>query len=353
MKIGIMIEGQEGLTWERWFAVAGQVEALGLDSLWRSDHFFSVMGRTERASLEAWVSLTALAQRTSRIAFGPLVSPMTFRHPALLARMAAAVDLLSNGRLTLGVGAGWNEAEHAAYGITLPPLKERMDRLEEGIKVIRALWQGGPVDLRFLELSLRVEQVALHHQLAGRDQAGQDWQGGPVDRAGQYYPLHGATLNPRQLQQPGPLLLIGGDGEVRLLAIVARYADEWNSHAPGPDAYRAKRARLEEHCRKVGRDPDQIRRSRMGGVLIAGDGREVLNRARWFKQFLTELADVPEDRVTDALKAKSWLVGTPEEVTEQLGAWSVAGIQRVMLQYYDLDDHEGLSLLGQVARMVA
>jgi F420-dependent oxidoreductase-like protein len=318
MKIGIMIEGQEGLTWERWFAVAGQVEALGLDSLWRSDHFFSVMGRTERASLEAWVSLTALAQRTSRIAFGPLVSPMTFRHPALLARMAAAVDLLSNGRLTLGVGAGWNEAEHAAYGITLPPLKERMDRLEEGIKVIRALWQGGPVDL-----------------------------------AGQYYPLHGATLNPRQLQQPGPLLLIGGDGEVRLLAIVARYADEWNSHAPGPDAYRAKRARLEEHCRKVGRDPDQIRRSRMGGVLIAGDGREVLNRARWFKQFLTELADVPEDRVTDALKAKSWLVGTPEEVTEQLGAWSVAGIQRVMLQYYDLDDHEGLSLLGQVARMVA
>lgn len=318
MKIGIMVEGQEGLTWERWFAVADQVESLGLDSIWRSDHFFSVMGRTERASLEAWVALTALAQKTTRIGFGPLVSPMTFRHPALLARMAAAVDRLANGRLTLGIGAGWNEAEHAAYGITLPPLKERMDRLEEGITVIQALWQGGPVDL-----------------------------------AGPYYPLRGATLNPRPLQQPGPPLLIGGDGEVRLLAIVARYADEWNSHAPGPDAYRAKRARLEEHCRTVGRDPDQIRRSRMGGLLIAANERELQNRARWFKQFMPELTRVPDDAVSDALKAKWWLVGTPEQIAKQLGAWSAAGIQRVMLQYYDLDDHEGLGLLAQVARAVA
>ena len=147
MKIGIMVEGQEGLTWERWFAVAGQVEAFGLDSLWRSDHFFSVMGRTERESLEAWVSLTALAQKTTRIGFGPLVSPMTFRHPALLARMAAAVDRLASGRLTLGIGVGCNEADPAAYGITLPPPKEPIDRLVEGISVIPALLQGGPVVL--------------------------------------------------------------------------------------------------------------------------------------------------------------------------------------------------------------
>src|SRR2546422_4791384 len=142
-----MIEGQEGLTWDRWFRIADRVESLGLDSLWRSDHFFSLMGHPERPALECWSSLTALAQRTQRIRFGPLVSPMTFRPPALLARMAAAVDGLSNGRLVLGVGAGWNEAEHAAYGITLPPMKERMDRLEEGIKVIKALWTGGPVSL--------------------------------------------------------------------------------------------------------------------------------------------------------------------------------------------------------------
>ena len=243
---------------------------------------------------------------------------MTFRHPALLARMAAALDVLSSGRLILGIGAGWNEDEHAAYGITLPPIKERMDRLEEGIAVIRALWGGGPAD---------------------------------VD--GRYYSLRRATAEPRPQQRPGPPLLIGGDGEVRLLAIVARHADEWNSHAPGPDAYRAKRARLEEHCRAANRDPDEILRSWFGGVMIAPDWRELEQRARWFKEFLPALADVPHNRVTEALKAKSWLVGTPDEIAQQLGAWSAAGVERVMLQYYDLDDMQGLALLAQVGRAVA
>src|SRR5437660_4568689 len=147
MKIAVMIEAQEGLTWEHWFRIADHVERLGLDSLWRSDHFFSLSGDRHRPALECWTSLTALAERTRRIRCGPLVSPMTFRHPALLARMAAAVDQLSQGRLVLGVGAGWNEEEHAAFGISLPPLRERMDRLEEGLGVIRALWSGGPVTL--------------------------------------------------------------------------------------------------------------------------------------------------------------------------------------------------------------
>ena len=246
MRIGIMIEGQEGLTWERWFRIADRVEALGLDSLWRSDHFFSLMGHPDRPALECWSSLTALAQRTQRIRFGPLVSPMTFRHPALLARMAAAVDGLSNGRLSLGVGAGWNEAEHEAFGIVLPPLKERFDRLEEGIAVIKELWTGGPVD---------------------------------VD--GRYYRLRRAAALPRPVQRPSPPLLIGGDGEKRLLRIVAKDADEWNSHAPGPEAYRGKRARLEEHCRVVGRDPDAIHRSWMGGIVIGRDAPEVVEKGRW------------------------------------------------------------------------
>src|SRR3989475_10199149 len=235
MKVAVMIEAQEGLTWEHWFRIADRVEELGLDSLWRSDHFFSLSGDLRRPALECWTSLTALAQRTRRIRFGPLVSPMTFRHPALLARMAAAVDLLSGGRLVLGVGAGWNVAEHEAFGIGLPPLKERFDRFEEGIAVIKALWTGRPVDLEE-----------------------------------RYYPLRGAAAYPRPQQQPAPPLLIGGDGEVRLLRIVAREADEWNSHAPTPEGYRVKRAKLEEHCRAVGRDPSTIRRSWLGGAV--GDG---------------------------------------------------------------------------------
>jgi F420-dependent oxidoreductase-like protein len=313
MRIGVMLEAQEGLTWERWFRIGERVEALGLDSLWRSDHFFSLSGHQDRPSLECWTSLTALAQRTQRIRFGPLVSPMTFRHPALLARMAAAVDGLSNGRLVLGVGAGWNEAEHAAFGITLPALKERFDRLEEGIAVIRALWTGEPVDL-----------------------------------GGHYYPLRGASALPRPVQQPAPPLLIGGDGEVRLLRIVAQHADEWNSHAPGPDAYRAKRARLEEHCRQVGRDPDAIRRSWMGGVLIGRDPSEVSEKARWFQSFIGSLAAVSTSAVGETLRQRHWLVGTPDQVAAQLSDWSAAGVERVMLQWFNLDDLDGLSLLARL-----
>lgn len=314
MRVGIMLEAQEGLTWERWFAIADRVEVLRLEGLWRSDHFFSLSGDRHRPALECWSSLTALAQRTSHIRFGPLVSPMTFRHPALLARMAAAVDGLSNGRLVLGVGAGWNEAEHQAFGIRLPPLKERFDRLVEGIAVIKALWTGGPVDLD-----------------------------------GEFYPLRGATAYPRPLQQPAPPLLIGGDGEVRLLRIVAEHADEWNSHAHGPELYRGKRARLEEHCRAVGRDPGTIHRSWMGGILIGRDAREVADKGRWMQSFLG-LDSIAPTAVPQSLRERGWLVGTPDEVAGQLATWTSVGVQRVMLQWYNLDDLDGLELLAPLNR---
>jgi len=315
MRVGVMIEGQEGLTWDRWFRIAERVETLGLEGLWRSDHFFSLMSHAERPALECWSSLTALAQRTKRIPFGPLVSPMTFRHPALLARMAAAVDGLSGGRLVLGLGAGWNDAEHAAFGIPLPPLSERFDRLAEGIDVIKGLWRGGPVDFD-----------------------------------GRYYQLRGAAGYPRPVQQPMPLL-IGGDGEVRLLRIVAQHADEWNSHASGPDAYRAKRQRLEEHCRAVGRDAHAIARSWMGGVVIGRDQGEVEERGRWLRAFLPALANVPLDGLLDELRRRHWLAGTPDEISYQLKPWAEAGVQRMMLQWYDLDNIGGLALLTELQQV--
>lgn len=309
-----MIEGQEGLTWEHWFRIADRVESLGLDSLWRSDHFFSLGGDLRRPALECWTSLTALAQRTKRIRFGPLVSPMTFRHPALLARMAAAVDLLSSGRLVLGVGAGWNVAEHEAFGIGLPPLTERFDRLEEGIAVIKALWSGGPVDLE-----------------------------------GRYYPLRGAAAYPRPRQQPAPPLLVGGDGEVRLLRIVARDANEWNSHARSPEAYRVKVAKLEEHCREVGRDPATIRRSRMSGILIGRDDREVVDKGAWMQSFLSVGSGVPPAAAADEFRRRSWIVGTPDQAASQLDAWAALGIECVMFQWYNLDDLDGLALLAELS----
>src|SRR5262249_44115987 len=147
MRIGIMIEGQEGLTWDRWLALARAAENLGYDSLCRSDHLTGVAGQSRRASLETWTSLTVLATRTKRIRFGPMVSPITFYHPAIVAKMAAALDTLSSGRFDLGIGAGWNEHEHAMFGIRMPPLKERLDRLECGARCIRALGAGRPVNL--------------------------------------------------------------------------------------------------------------------------------------------------------------------------------------------------------------
>jgi F420-dependent oxidoreductase-like protein len=313
MRVGVMLEGQEGLTWDRWFRIADRVESLGLDSLWRSDHFFSLMGHPERQALECWSSLTALAQRTQRIRFGPLVSPMTFRYPALLARMAAAVDGLSQGRLVLGVGAGWNDAEHEAFGIPLPPLKERFDRLLEGIAVIKALWSGGPVDLE-----------------------------------GRYYSLRNAAAYPRPVQRPAPPLLIGGDGEIRLLRIVAQHADEWNSHAAGVELYRVKRSKLEEHCRAVARDPDQIRRSWMSGILIGRDERELAEKGRWMQSFIPALSSVLPGALLAELRRRSWIVGTPDEAGSQLAAWSAVGVERVMFQWYNLDDLDGLGLLAQL-----
>jgi F420-dependent oxidoreductase-like protein len=310
MKIGVMIEGQEGLTWERWFRIAERVEALGLDSLWRSDHFMSVM-RRRRPALECWVSLTALAQRSARIQFGPLVSPMTFRHPALLARMAAAVQELCGGRLVLGLGAGWNQAEHDAFGISLPPAPERFDRMEEGIEVITRLFRGGPADFD-----------------------------------GRYYPLRQAVLSP--LPDSPPPLLIGGDGKVRILGMVARYAGEWNSMVRSPAAYDEARAALDEHCRRLGRDPASIRRSWMNGVIIGRDPAHLEERLRWHRAFLPSLEGLSTAEVRRRQQERSWLVGTPEEVAEQLRPWSRAGVQRVMLQWFDLDNLEDLSLLARV-----
>ena len=147
LELNVMIEGQEGLTWERWQRLARVTEDGGFGGLYRSDHLTGLFGHPTRPSLETWASLAWLATATRRIRFGPVVSPMTFYQPALLAKMSAAIDQLAGGRLDLGIGAGWNEMEHRMFGIPFPPLRERMDRLECGARAIRALWRGTPVTL--------------------------------------------------------------------------------------------------------------------------------------------------------------------------------------------------------------
>jgi F420-dependent oxidoreductase-like protein len=309
-QIGVMIEGQEGLTWERWRRIAEAVESSGLESLWRSDHLFSLFGVAGRPGLDLWTSLAALATMTRRIRFGPLVCPITFYHPSMLARHAAAVDVLSAGRLELGVGAGWHDREHQAFGIQYPPVGERIRRLDEGVRVIRALWADGPAKF-----------------------------------AGRYYQLDDAAGWPKPIQRPTIPMIIGGKGP-RLLEVVAKYADEWNcGGSRSPADVRAKTEILEAACRKVGRDPRAIRRSWMGAFLIGESGTALERRARKIQEYLPPHAATPVAQLPSALKQEGWLIGSPEEIAGQMRDLTAEGIERFMLQLFDQEDLDAIHLL--------
>jgi len=306
MRVGLMIEGQEGLTWKRWLRLIEAAEDMGYDSLCRSDHLTGLSGDAKRPSLETWTSLTVVAMRTRRVRFGPMVSPITFYHPAMLAKMASALDGLSDGRVDLGLGGGWNEHEHNMFGVPLPPLKERLDRLECAARYIRALGVGEPVTL---------EQP--------------------------YYPLRKAESYP--LPTYGRLrLVIGGRGEKRTLRIAAEFADEWNVTQVDPAGFRQKRAVLAAHCAAVRRDPETIARSLMIPLAIGRDRADVALRIAAARSVFPQM---PGDEA--GWRAASFLVGTPADVVESLHEWSEAGVQRVLLQLMDQEDLAAIELFAR------
>jgi F420-dependent oxidoreductase-like protein len=311
IRVGVMIEGQEGLTWDRWGKIAEAVEALGFESLWRSDHLFSLFDVPTRPGLDTWASLVTLATTTRRIRFGPLVCPITFHHPSLLARQAAAVDVLSGGRLELGVGAGWNDREHQAFGIPYPRVGERIRRLEEAVQVIRALWGDGPV------------------QFAGR-----------------YYRLDGAVGWPKPHQRPGIPIVIGGKGP-RVLEVVARHADEWNCGGSKPPAdVRALTDVLAAACARIGRDPGTIRHSWMGAFLVGETGAALERRAKKIQEYVPTRASIPTAALPDTLRKEGWLVGSPQEISGQMRDLAAEGIERFNLQLFDQDDLDALHLVA-------
>jgi F420-dependent oxidoreductase-like protein len=309
MKLGVMIESQEGVGWGEWKNIVQWTEELGFESLWRSDHFFSFFGPTRTIdSLDTMIAHTYTAIASSRIRFGPLVLSMTFRHPAVLARMAAAVDQLSGGRFILGVGAGWNETEHEAYGIELPPIKQRMDNLEESIQVIKALFENDSATY-----------------------------------AGQRYSLNDAPMNPKPAQKPMSLL-IGGGGEKRTLRMVARYATEWNVPIMGGlQVYRDKVRVLEQHCEAVKRDPGEIQHSVMTGY-ISGDSQAEVDAK--VKQAIESAP--PRFRSTDPDRPPmTALWGMPGRIVEQIKEIEDAGISRIMVQYRTPPAREDLEFLAR------
>ena len=298
IEIALMIEGQNGLNWPRWQHIAQAAEELGFAALYRSDHFTNARPPDQDA-LEMWVSLTWLASHTHRIEFGPLVSPVSFRHPALTARIAAAVDDLSGGRLRLGLGAGWQEREHENYSFDLLGVRERFDRFDEGLRIITHL--------------LRSEE--------------------PLTFNGAYYRLNDAVLLPRPQRAGGPPIVIGGNGPRLTLPLAARFAEEWNGVYLSPQKFNELSRKLDQELELAKREPSSIKRTLMTGVIIAHDEKGL--RARL------------GDRDADQLRERGAVVGIPAQVQEQIQALETAGVQRVMLQWLDLDDLDGVELLAK------
>jgi len=294
-----MIEGQNGLTWPRWQRIAPLVEALGFAGLYRSDHFTNA-GPPDRESLELWTSLSWLATHTRRIPFGPLVTPCSFRHPVMTARMATAVDELSGGRLVLGMGAGWQEREHTHYGFDLLDLGSRMARFEESLQVVTALFTSAD----------------------------------PLTFPGRYFRLLDAVLLPRP-RPSGPPILVGGNGLKRTLPLAARYAVEWNATLQTAEGFRHLTARLDTLLARHDRDATAVARSMMTGLVFGRSPAEVTLQLE------------RRGRTREEMRSRGVLVGTGEEVIAQLRELSSAGLQRIMLQWLDLDDLDGLRAFAE------
>jgi F420-dependent oxidoreductase-like protein len=296
LEVAMMIEGQDGINWDRWKRLGRAVEDLGYAGLYRSDHFTEPAGPPKDA-LELWSSLTWLADNTERIEFGPLVSPVSFRHPVITAWQASSVDSLAGGRLRLGVGAGWQEREHDSFGFDLLDTDRRFARFEEGLEVVTRL--------------LRSER--------------------PVSFAGEFYRLDGAFLMPRSPRPGGIPIVIGGNGPRRTLPLAARHADEWNAVFVTADRFADLDARLDRLLREAGRLPGEVRRTLMTRAVFGRTQAEVDRK----------LDGVSREELEDAV-----IAGTAGEFVDRLGRLSEAGVQRVMLQWLEPDDLDGLEAMS-------
>ena len=297
MRFAVMIEGQEDVTWEDWLALAEACERLGFEALFRSDHYLSVMGQGGRGSLDAWGTLCGLAAVTSTLRLGTLVSPATFRHPSLLAKSAVTADHISGGRVELGIGTGWLEREHRAYGFPFPGLGARMDLLAEQLEIVIGSFRGGTFDYR-----------------------------------GEHYSVEDLDALPKPVQDPLPLLM-GGAAKRRGAALAARFATEYNVFGVGPDEAAAARARVTAACEQAGRDPATLRFSLMQLTVVAAGEAELRERAERLAAVTGRPADAAELR-------RSAIAGTPGEVVARLREYEAAGVERVMLQnllHRDLD----------------
>ena len=295
MDLRIFTEPQQGADYADLLRVAQTTEAAGFDAFFRSDHYLS-MGPVDGlpGPTDAWLTLAALARETSRIRLGTLVTSATFRYPGPLAVSVAQVDRMSGGRVELGLGAGWFEAEHAAYAVPFPRLRERFDRLEEQLEIITGLWATP--------------------------------EGERYEFSGDHYTVTDSPALPKPVQRPGPPVIVGGHGPKRTPALAARFANEFNVAFSAPDAVVAQFGRVDAACAEIGRDPKELVRSVAQVVCLGADDAAVERRAAAIGRDPVELRD-------------NGLAGTPEQVRDRLGEWvEETGVTRVYLQVLDLAD---------------
>ena len=301
MELRIFTEPQEGADYATLLSVAQATERLGFDAFFRSDHYLTMSGSGLPGPTDAWITLAGLARETSRIRLGTLVTPVTFRRPGPLAITVAQVDQMSGGRAELGLGTGWFDAEHTAYGIPFPPVGERFARLEEQLEIIIGLWETPA--------------------------------GETFSFDGTYYTLSGSPALPKPAQRPRPPVLVGGDGPTRTPRLAARFADEYNVPFATLEATVAAFGRVREACRAAGRDPGSLRYSAAQTVCCGRDEAVVARRAQAIGEPVDDLRH-------------GGLAGSPAEIVDKLGRFAEAGATRAYLQVLDLHDLDHLELIA-------
>jgi alkanesulfonate monooxygenase SsuD/methylene tetrahydromethanopterin reductase-like flavin-dependent oxidoreductase (luciferase family) len=312
MRVCLMIEGQESVSWEDWLALAKACEQSPIEALFRSDHYLSVMGRADRGSLDAWATIAGLAALTSDLRLGTLVSPATFRHPSVLAKNAVTADHISGGgRIELGMGAGWLEAEHQAYGFPFPPTGVRFEMFEEQIEIVRRQWEEGDLDFE-----------------------------------GEHYKLSG---NARFKPLSAPNLIVGGRARPRSLRLAARWADEYNLVMMTAEECAGAVPAIKRAWQEAEREEPVI--SLMTSCIVGSDEVDLLERAHAVAEIRGEDATDPEAYLR--AERPNTLVGTVAQIRQQLAELEEIGVERVMLQYLPHRDLDGVDYIAELAEGTA
>jgi F420-dependent oxidoreductase-like protein len=311
MRYALMTEPQQGYSYQDVLDMARTAEEVGFEAFFRSDHYSSFPGRSGLPTTDAWTTLAGLARETERVRLGVLVSPVTFRIPGSFAKVVATVDEMSGGRVEMGVGAGWNEAEHRALGIPYPGVRERVDRMEEQLRILRGLWDE-PDGWTF---------------------------------EGPFHQVRGSLFRPRGRR---PNLIVGGDGKPRSIRLAAAFADEYNVSSSTPEQVADIQRRIDAACEAVGRDPATLVRSVMAGVLLGRDEADLERRTREQIGIFGDDGGAAEAWLEP--RRPRWVIGTPEQGRGRVAEYAAAGVSRLMLQTFLPRDLDHVRLMADVIR---